>query len=44
MRRLATEHEIIMVVDDDPRVIALAEAAHLPTLHAQWVPWKALHG
>ena len=43
MRRLAIDHEITLVVDDDPRVIALAQAEHLPTLHAQWVPWKAPH-
>jgi len=41
LRHLAATHEINLIVDDDPRVIALAEAEHLPTLHAQWVPWKA---
>jgi hypothetical protein len=43
MRKLAVDHDITMIVDDDPRVIALAEAEKLPTLHAQWVPWQP-HG
>jgi hypothetical protein len=36
IRRLAEEREIAVVVDDDPRVIALLEDAKIPVVRADW--------
>jgi hypothetical protein len=36
IRRLAEEHEIAVVFDDDPRVIALLEEAKIPVVRADW--------
>jgi uncharacterized HAD superfamily protein len=36
IRRLAEEHEITVVFDDDPRVIALLEDAKIPVVRADW--------
>jgi hypothetical protein len=36
IRRLADEREIAVVVDDDPRVIALLEQAKIPVVRANW--------
>ena len=36
IRRLAEEREVAVVIDDDPRVVALLEAANLPVLRADW--------
>jgi hypothetical protein len=36
VRRLAEEREIAVVVDDDPRVIALLEEAEIPVVRASW--------
>jgi uncharacterized HAD superfamily protein len=36
IRRLAEEHEIAVVFDDDPRVIALLEEAGIPVVRADW--------
>ena len=36
IRRLAAEHEIAVVVDDDPRVVALLEREHIPVVQADW--------
>ncbi len=36
IRRLAAEHEIAVVVDDDPRVVALLEREDIPVVQADW--------
>jgi uncharacterized HAD superfamily protein len=36
IRRLAQEHEIALVFDDDPRVVALLEEAKIPVVRAGW--------
>jgi len=36
IRRLAEEREVAVVIDDDPRVVALLEAANLPVVRADW--------
>jgi hypothetical protein len=36
VRRLAEEREIAVVVDDDPRVVALLEEAKIPVVRADW--------
>jgi hypothetical protein len=37
LSQLATEHEILLVVDDDDRVVAALREAGWPVLHAQWM-------
>ena len=41
LRKLRTEREIAVVVDDDPDVIALLAADGFPTLLADWLPHTA---
>jgi hypothetical protein len=36
IRRLAEDREIAVVVDDDPRVVALLEEAKIPVVRADW--------
>src|SRR5690349_18646236 len=36
IRKLAEEHEVAVVIDDDPRVIALLEEARIPFVQADW--------
>lgn len=35
--RLASEHDLVAVVDDDERVVSHLRARGLPVLHAQWM-------
>ena len=36
IRRLAEERVVAVVVDDDPRVVALLEDAEIPVVRADW--------
>ena len=36
IRRLAAERVVAVVVDDDPRVVALLEEAQIPVVRAEW--------
>jgi hypothetical protein len=38
LAQLATEHEILLVVDDDDRVVATLRQAGWPVHHAHWMP------
>lgn len=40
VRTLAAERTVGVVVDDDPAVIAALEAAGVPALMADWVPYR----
>jgi hypothetical protein len=37
LRRLAREHDIVEVIDDDPEVVAALTAAGFPVRHATWM-------
>jgi phosphoglycolate phosphatase-like HAD superfamily hydrolase len=38
LRRLAADHEVVMVVDDDASVVAAIRSIGLPVTHAEWMP------
>lgn len=40
VRALAAEGTVAVVVDDDPAVITALESAGIPTLTADWVPYR----
>lgn len=44
VRKLQAEHEVVVVVDDDPRVIARLGAEGITFRHATWVPWEQVLG
>jgi hypothetical protein len=38
LRRLAADHDVVMVVDDDASVVAAIHSIGLPVTHADWMP------
>ncbi|WHT21891.1 hypothetical protein N8J89_12760 [Crossiella sp. CA-258035] len=44
IRQLAADHEIAVVVDDDPRVVEHLRRAGLPMHQATWLPWQPVLG
>jgi hypothetical protein len=41
LRRVAVDHQVLMVVDDDAAVVAAIRATGLPVTHATWMPQEA---